>query len=182
MDEIKYICVYCASNDHISKLYIDSAQELGRILAFNGYRLVYGGGNNGLMGVIANEIHQHGGYVVGVITRQFVDMGFAYDGADEMIVTDTMRQRKAIMEQRSDAFIGMPGGYGTLEELLEIITLKQLGIHDKPIVIFNVGSYFKGLISQFETCCSENFVNKQHNIIYQVSHTVEEAVKYIASY
>lgn len=180
MQGTKSICVYCASTDHIPQMYIDTAGKLGRLLVSRGFRLVYGGGNNGLMGVIAEEVHTHGGYVTGVITRQFVDMGFAYDAADEMIVHDTMRQRKAVMAQISDAFIALPGGYGTLEELLEIITLKQLDMHEKPIVILNVGGFYQGLISQFETCGSQNFVNEKHQNIYMVTQSVEDAVACIS--
>ncbi len=180
MQGTKSLCVYCASTDHIPQMYIDTAEKLGRLLVSEGFRLVYGGGNNGLMGVIAEEVHTHGGHVTGVITRQFVDMGFACDVADEMIVQDTMRQRKAVMAQMSDAFIALPGGYGTLEELLEIITLKQLGVHEKPIVILNAGEFYQGLISQFETCGNQNFVNEKHQKIFMVTPSVEDAVTFVS--
>ncbi|MCD6307892.1 MAG: TIGR00730 family Rossman fold protein, partial [Candidatus Latescibacteria bacterium] len=114
------VCVFCASSDSIDGVYRDAAKDLAHELAAQGMTLVYGGGNNGLMGVLAGEMYESGGAVVGVIPQRFVELGFAFDRADEMIVTDGMRERKAIMEERADGFIGLPGGFGTLEEMLEI--------------------------------------------------------------
>ena len=134
------ICVFCASSSAVAEVYVDVARRLGRRLAERGDRLVYGGGNIGLMGTLATACHERGGYIVGVIPESLKDKELAYEAADELIVTQDMRGRKTIMEKNADAFIALPGGFGTLEELLEIITLRQLHYHDKPVVILNTAS------------------------------------------
>src|SRR3989339_409809 len=152
------VCVFCASSDNLPKIYLNSARELGAGLADRKIRLVYGGGNNGLMGVISKEIHEKKGFITGVIPKFLQDMGYAYSDADEMIVTEDMRARKTVMESLSDGFICLAGGFGTLEEILEIITLKSLDVLDKPIVFLNTGHYFNGLFEQFEKAYSERFI------------------------
>jgi len=176
------ICVFCASSDSIDGVYRDAAKDLARELAAHGMTLVYGGGNNGLMGVLSGEMHESGGTLVGVIPRRLVELGFAFDRADEMIVTDGMRERKAIMEERADGFIGLPGGFGTLEEMLEILTLRQLGMLDKPIVFLDVNDFFRGLLVQFETAYRERFVSDECRGLYFVTGSVGEAVGYIRSH
>lgn len=174
------VCVFCASSDHVGKVYSEAAWRLGQGLARGGFTLIYGGGNNGLMGVIAEAIHEHDGTVVGVIPRFFRDMGYAYDRADELIVVDDMRQRKTIMETRADAFIVLPGGFGTLEELLEIITLRQIGVHDKPVVVVNLNGFFNHIIAQFDAGICERFIKAEYRRLFHVVDTAEAAVAYIA--
>ena len=174
------ICVFCASSDHIAEHYYQTAQALGEMMASRDMTLIYGGGNNGLMGYLSAAMFDKGGKIVGVITRGLKELGYAYEDADEMIVTDGMRERKAIMESRADGFIGLPGGFGTLEELLEIITLKQLGFHEKPIVILNINGFFDNLLRQFETGFTENFVDDSCRELYYVAEDVEDAVEYIS--
>jgi len=176
------VCVFCASSNHIGEHYLDAARNLGRLMADSGYSLVYGGGNNGLMGVLSAEMKAHGGKVTGVIPQRLNDLGFAFEGADEMIVTDGMRKRKAIMEERADGFIGLPGGFGTLEELLEIVTLRQLGMLDKPIVFLNVAGFFDGLFSQFEKGFEERFVGETNRSLYYVTGSPEDALRHIAAF
>ena len=174
------VCVFCASSDHIDEKYILTAVELGYAMALRGMPLIYGGGNNGLMGCLSGAVYERGGKIVGVITRSLKELGYAYDGADEMIVTDGMRERKAIMESRAGGFIGLPGGFGTLEELLEIITLKQLGFHRKPIVILNDHGFFDNLLDQFETGYAEHFVDENERKLYYVTGDIAEALDVIS--
>jgi hypothetical protein len=144
------VCVYCSSSDAIADVYPPVAEALGRELVRRDHSLVYGGGAVGLMGVLAHAVHERGGTVTGVIPAKLQDReGIAYD-ADELIVTDTMRERKAIMFRRADAFVVLPGGYGTMEEFMEVLTLKQLGYHDHPIALLNVDGFFDTLLSFFE--------------------------------
>ncbi len=173
------VCVFCASSDHIPGEYLVIARELGAALVGEDIELIYGGGNNGLMGVLSETMHRHGGRHVGVITTVLRDMGFASGLVDEMIVIDGMRARKAIMEERADAFIGLPGGFGTIEELAEIITLRQLGLHDKPIVILNAHDYYSGLIEQFEQGYRERFIDEDCRRLYHVAGDVSDAVGHI---
>ena len=133
------------------------AEQLGGQMAGRGHALVYGGTNVGLMGSVARAMRQAGGKVVGVIPKFIADRGIAYEAADELIITNDMRQRKATMEARSDAFIAMPGGFGTLEEVLEIITLKQLQQHTKPVVFLNPGGFYDPLTSLFEHMYEKRF-------------------------
>ena len=176
------ICVFCASSDHVDEIYTRTVKKLGSAMVSQNMTLIYGGGNNGLMGALSESVHENNGRVIGVITREFKDIGYAYEGTDEMIVTEGMRERKAVMEDLADGFIGFPGGYGTLEELLEIITLKQLRLHDKPIVILNINGFFDNLLRQFETGFSEHFISKKFRSLFHVSDDVDETLEYIRSY
>ena len=176
------VCVFCASSDHGHRRYTEAAIELAHEMAARGMRLVYGGGNNGLMGILSAHLHDAGGQVIGVIPRVLREMGFAYRDADEMIVTDDMRDRKTIMEKYADAFIGMAGGFGTLEEMLEIITLKQIGYHDKPVVFLNTDNFLSGLLDQLEKGYEEHFIDRQYRSLYSVAGSVQEALAYIGAY
>ena len=132
----KVICVYSSSSDSIDEVYFKKASELGSAIATNKDALLFGGGMRGLMGVTAKATHLNGGRVIGVIPEALNQKGVVYETCDELIITKGMRERKAIMDERSDAFIALPGGYGTFEELLEIITLKQLKYHRKQHFVF----------------------------------------------
>jgi len=143
------ICVYCSSSDDIADIYPPVAARLGRELVRRDHTLIYGGGAVGLMGTLAEAVHDAGGTVTGVIPSKLqAREGIAYE-ADELIVTDSMRKRKRIMYQKADAFVVLPGGYGTLEEFMEVLTLKQLGYHDHPIAVLNVDGFFDTLLSFF---------------------------------
>lgn len=169
-----YICVYCSSSDHIPAHYAELARELGRAIAEHGWRLVYGGGSVGMMGALARAVQAAGGYVIGVIPQFLLDLEVGYRSADELIVTTTMRERKRLMDERADVFVALPGGFGTLEELLEILTLRQLGYHDKPIVIVNTGGYYDPLLAQFERIFAEAFTHQRHRRLYTVAADLEE--------
>jgi hypothetical protein len=174
------ICVYCSSSNAIADTYPPVAEALGRGLARRGHELVYGGGAVGLMGVLAHAAHEEGGTVTGVIPSKLQDReGIAYD-ADELIVTDTMRERKGIMFRRSEAFVVLPGGYGTLEEFMEVLTLKQLGYHDYPIAILNVDGFFDTLLDFFEELRDGRFAREAITDLVHVVPTAEEALDRLA--
>ena len=175
------VCVFCASSDHVAEIYIQNAHRLASAMVSHGLTLVYGGGNNGLMGELSAALHRENGRITGVITQELKNLGYAYDGVDEMIVTGSMRERKSVMENLADAFIALPGGFGTLEELLEIITFKQLGLHNKPIVILNVNGFFDNLLKQFETGYSENFIDPYCRHLYYITDNADECLDYIGN-
>lgn len=174
---MKNICVYCASSSQINPVYFETAKKLGRFLAANDMKLIYGGSSVGLMGVLADSVLGSGGEVKGVIPRFMVEMEWQHNGLTELTLTETMHQRKEQMVLISDATIALPGGCGTLEELLEIITWKQLGIYKNPIVIVNVNGYFDHLLAQFEQAADELFMRKQHLELWTVVETAEQAIE-----
>jgi uncharacterized protein (TIGR00730 family) len=170
------VCVFCSSAGGLPQEYRSAARELGRELAGRGHRLVYGGGNVGLMGELARSVHDHGGTVVGVIPQGLVDRELAYDPADELLVTGTLRERKAEMDARADAFVALPGGFGTLEELLEVLTLRQLRLHDRPIVLLNVAGYWDPFLAMVSDMVAQGFAPLGEGGLFQVAKTAAEAV------
>lgn len=178
----RVICVYASSSNSIDKKYTDIAARLGEAIARNGDTFLFGGGMRGLMGAAAMAVHRFGGRVVGIIPEALNLKGVVYELCDELVVTKSLRERKAIMDERSDAFIALPGGFGTLEELLEIITLKQLKYHNKPIVILNCDRFYDALLDQFGHIMDLNFAKPESNLLYHVTSDVEDALKYIDTY
>ena len=178
----KVICVYSASSTTIDKIYFDAAEELGRKIAENSDILLYGGGLLGLMGAVAKAVHANKGKVIGVIPKALNLKGVVYETCDELIITDGMRERKAVMDTKSDAFIALPGGYGTLDELLEIINLKQLKYHNKPIVVLNINNFYDEMLKQFEHIIDQQFANPEYRKLYFVASDILEALEYISSY
>ena len=178
----KVICVYSSSSNYIDKIYFDLAKRLGKAIANNNDTLLFGGGMRGLMGATATAVHCMEGKVIGVIPEALNQKGVVYETCDELVVTKDMRERKSIMDARSDAFIALPGGFGTLEELLEIITLKQLKYHNKPIVIINTNSFFDSILSQFDRIIEQRFAKKESTLLYHISTDVADALNYINSY
>lgn len=177
MNDIKNVCVYSASSTKIASIYFEIAEELGHLLARKGINLINGAGSSGLMGTISNAALQAGGTVTGVIPRFMVEQGWHHQGLTHLVETETMHERKQLMAEMSDGVIALPGGCGTLEELLEIITWKQLGIYLKPIVILNVNGYFDPLLDMLQKSIEENFMREEHRAIWQVATTAEEAVE-----
>lgn len=169
-----HICVYCSSSDRVPEYYQTLATELGAGLARRGWPLVYGGASIGLMGAAARGTHAGGGRVIGIIPQALLDREIAYTQADELIVTTTMRERKRLMDERADAFVTLPGGFGTLEELLEIVTLKQLGIHQKPIIIVNLDGFYDPLLAQFERSFDQSFTHTRYRSLYHIAHQIDE--------
>lgn len=178
----KVICVYASSSCNIDRVYFQAAEELGKAIALRGDTLLFGGGLIGLMGATAKAVHQHYGQVIGVIPKALNLKGVVYETCDELIVTEGMRERKAVMDARSDAFIALPGGFGTLEEVLEIITLKQLKYHNKPIVIMNVNGFYDRLLKQFEVIIDQKFAKPASKGLYHLANNPNEALEYIDSY
>lgn len=178
----KVICVYSSSSCSIGKIYFDMAAQLGKEIAARGDMLLYGAGMIGLMGETARAVHQNNGKVIGVIPEALNIKGVVYEVCDELIVTKGMRERKAVMDERSDAFIALPGGFGTLEELLEMITLKQLRYHNKPIVILNTNGFYDKLLQQFEVIMDERFAKQESRDLYFVAESITEALEYIDNY
>lgn len=157
------ICVFCGSQAGTNGLYQQAAAALGQLLAQRRYGLVYGGGHVGLMGVIADAVLQAGGEVIGVIPEAMVARELAHTGVTRMHVVSSMHDRKARMAELADGFIAMPGGYGTFEELFEIITWAQLGLHQKPIGLLNVAGYFDALMALVEHAIAEGFIKPEHS-------------------
>lgn len=179
---MKRICVFAASSNKVDQKYTDLAYELGRLMAANGMGLVFGAGDVGLMGACVRGVKDHNGHAIGVIPEKLNLPGIAYTGCDELIVTPTMHERKSKMEALADGFVALPGGFGTLEELLETITLKQLGYHDHPIVILDQDGFYQNLIAQFETCIGEKFADKAWRALYFCAKDPQQAIDYLASY
>lgn len=178
----KHICVYCSSSNAIDSGYFEAAQQLGKLMAQRGWHLVYGGGDVGLMGTVARTVHEYQGKVIGVIPEALRAKEVSYEACDELIVTETMRERKAIMEERAEAFIVLPGGFGTLEELLEMLTAKQLKHHQKPIVILNIAHFYDALLTMFDHLFAKKFARIEDQHLYTVATNVERAITYIEIY
>jgi uncharacterized protein (TIGR00730 family) len=170
----KLLCVYCSSSDRLDPKYAEAAAELGRAMVTHGWGLVYGGGKTGLMGAVARAVKQNGGRVVGVIPEFMKARELAFDGADELVTVITMRERKLLMETRADAFVALPGGWGTLEEILEILTLRQLDVVRKPCVFLNQDGFYDDLLRLFSRMLRENFFKPSNMGLFRVAATVDE--------
>ncbi|MBO5721147.1 MAG: TIGR00730 family Rossman fold protein [Bacteroidales bacterium] len=176
----KTVCVYCASSSKVDKVYINAAYSLGKMFVENGIRCVFGAGKTGLMGALARGVMDHNGEIIGVIPEFMVEEGWGNDELTQMEITPSMHSRKEIMAQLSDATIAMPGGCGTLEELMEIITWKQLGLFGGTIIILNINNYYSPLIEMLERAVEENFMREEHRAIWQVATTPREAIKLLS--
>lgn len=170
------ICVYGAASPTIDPEYIQKVEELGREMVARGHSLVFGGGGNGVMGAAARGVRDAGGHILGVIPKFFdqENVEALCDFCDELIQPDTMRQRKQIMEDNSDAFIVAPGGIGTFEEFFEILTLKQLCRHNKPIVVYNIKGYYNELNAMMQCSIEKNFIRKNCLELYQTTDDLKE--------
>ena len=177
MNQIKNVCVYSASSTKIAPVYFAAAEELGRLLAMRGINLINGAGSIGLMAATSNAALQAGGTVTGIIPRFMVEQGWHHSGLTRLVETETMHERKQLMAQMSDAVIALPGGCGTMEELLEIITWKQLGLFLNPIVVLNVDGFYDPLLEMLQRAIDGNFMRPEHGSIWQVASTPEEAVE-----
>ena len=176
------ICVYGASSKSIDAIFTDAGYELGMKLAKRGYGLIFGGGDNGMMGAVARGVHDGGGHVTGIAPSFFNVDGVLYPLCDEIIYTETMRQRKQKMEDMSGAFIVSPGGIGTFEEFFEILTLKQLARTDKPLIILNTDGYYDALLSMLQHTADTSFMTKDTFDLIYVTDSSDKALDYIASY
>lgn len=171
------VCVYCASSTQIDDKYFRVAEELGTLIAQKGLRLITGAGNLGLMNTVQDAALAAGGEAIGVIPSFMVKEGWHHTGLTELVETSSMHERKQTMADLSDGVIALPGGCGTMEELLEIITWKQLGLYLNPIVILNTDGYYDHLLAQLGKAVEENFMRSIHADIWRVAATPEEAVR-----
>ena len=179
MNQINSVCVYSASSTKIDAVYFQAAETLGRLFAEHHIRLINGAGSIGLMCSVADAVLKNGGEVTGVIPRFMVEQNWHHTGLTELIEVESMHERKQKMANLSDGIIALPGGCGTLEELLEIITWKQLGLYLNPIVILNTNGFFDPLLAMLQRAMDENFMRQQHGTIWHVASTPQEAVELI---
>lgn len=170
------VCVFCASSANIDSRYLEAARDLGGLLAREGWRCVNGGGAVGLMGALTDGVLDAGGKVTGVIPKFMVDNGWCYDRLDDVVITADMHQRKQMMSEMASAVIAMPGGVGTLEELLETLTWRQLGLVKVPIIILNTMGYYDPLLAMLHQAIDEGFMKESHARLWRVAATPAEAV------
>ncbi|KAK3226521.1 hypothetical protein Dsin_006383 [Dipteronia sinensis] len=180
--KFKRICVFCGSSQGKKSSYQDAAIELGNELVSRNIDLVYGGGSIGLMGLVSQAVHDGGRHVIGVIPKTLMPRELTGETVGEVKAVAGMHQRKAEMAKHSDAFIALPGGYGTLEELLEVITWAQLGIHDKPVGLLNVDGYYNSLLSFIDKAVEEGFISPSARQIILSAPTAKELVKKLEEY
>lgn len=175
------ICVYGASSPTIDNIYKEKVAYLGKVMVQRGHSLVFGGGGNGLMGAVANGVHSAGGHIIGVIPQFFLDekIEAVCDFCNEMITIETMRERKQIMEDNAEAFIIVPGGIGTYEEFFEILTLKQLCRHNKPIVIYNIEGYYNEIDIAMKEAMKKNFIKDNCVELYVVTDDLDKLFEYV---
>jgi uncharacterized protein (TIGR00730 family) len=181
VSHIKKVCVYCGSSAKVDDIFFQTAERLGVLLAENGYELVYGGGRIGLMGTVASAVMSNGGKVTGIIPTHLADKEVAHSGLSELYVVGTMHERKKMMVDRSDAFIVMPGGLGTLDEFFEIMTWWQLGLHDMPILIVNVGGYWNKLMELIDSIVAHKFCSTSDRDHILFLDSVEDVAKALAT-
>ncbi|MGC2199636.1 MAG: TIGR00730 family Rossman fold protein [Stellaceae bacterium] len=172
MRRIRRLCVYCGSSGEVGEQYRSAASDLGARLAAAGIGVVYGGGRVGLMGLLADAALAAGGKVIGIIPSRLRDAELAHQGATELIVVDTMHERKRLMAEKADAFAILPGGIGTLDEMFEILSWKQLGLHDKPILLADIGGYWSPLRALLEQIVAEGFARPDTRRLLEVVPTV----------
>ena len=176
MNQIKNVCVYSASSTKIAPVYFAAAEELGRLLAMRSINLINGAGSIGLMAATSNAALSAGGTVTGVIPRFMVEQNWHHSGLTRLVETETMHERKQLMAEMSDGVIALPGGCGTMEELLEIITWKQLGLYLKPIVILNINGFYDPLLEMLQRAIDGHFMRPEHGTIWQVATSPQEAI------
>lgn len=176
------ICIYGASSTTLEPVYYEQAEKLGTLMAKAGHTLVFGGGREGLMGAAARGVHADGGEIIGIAPRFFDEPGVLYEHCTEMIYTDTMRERKQLMEEKSQATIVLPGGIGTYEEFFEMLTLKQLGRTDRAIVIVNTNAYYEPMQRLLEATAQSRFMSSNCLELYKLVDTPEQALDYINNY
>jgi cytokinin riboside 5'-monophosphate phosphoribohydrolase len=182
MNKPSTICVFCGSSELVDEIFKATAFELGLELGRRGIDLIYGGASIGLMGCVARGVHKEKGKVIGVLPEFFKTKDIAYSEADELIITRDMRERKAVMDQRSDAFIVLPGGIGTLEEAIEILSMRQLKLTDKPLIFINTQGFYEELILVFEKMIGLRFAKPNIIDMYKVASDPESALDYALSY
>jgi uncharacterized protein (TIGR00730 family) len=176
------ICVFCSSSNAINDDYFAEAEQLGKLIGKANHTLINGGANVGLMETITISARKTGARTVGIIPKLMIGRSLASNNTHDVIITKDMMERKEKMREMSDAFIALPGGFGTLEEILEVLTLRQLSYHTKPIVFVNTNNFFEHLFKQFEASYTEQFAKELYRDLYFVARNSAEAIEYIESY
>jgi len=179
---VKSVVVYCGSSDESRAVYLEAASRMGQALVDRGLTLIFGGGRTGMMGAVADAALQAGGTVVGIMPRQFDTPVLAHPGLSQMILVDSMHQRKALMAEMGDGFIALPGGFGTLEELFEILTWAQIGMHSKPVGVLNAEGYFDPLLALIDHARREGFIYSVHRALLACERTPEALLDRLAAY
>ncbi|MCF6353226.1 MAG: TIGR00730 family Rossman fold protein [Cyclobacteriaceae bacterium] len=182
MKAIKSISVFCGSSSGVNPLYAQKAKELGFFIGSNNYHLVYGGGNIGLMGIIANAALKAGGKVTGVLPHFLNKKEVGHVALSKLLLVDSMHERKQKIEQLSDAFIAMPGGFGTLEEVSEMLTWAQLGLHQKPIGLYNINNFYDSLLTQMDVMVKEGFLKPQNRNMVLEGTCPEQLIATLKAY
>ena len=180
--DIKTICIFASSSNSIDEKYYVAATILGELIAKNGYNIIYGGSNRGLMGAVTKSAFDLGSHITGVMPERLYNMGIEEGNCSEFIVTKEMRERKAKMDELSQAIIALPGGFGTLEELSEMIVQKQLGYNSKPVVLLNTNGFYNKLIEFFQKTIKEDFAPKKCSDLYFCADSPYEAIEYVNQY
>ena len=174
---MKRLCVFCGSSRGANPAYSEAARKLGQLLAQRGLELVFGAGHIGLMGVLADAVLEAGGHAIGVIPRSMVEKELAHTRLGQLHIVDTMHERKALMADLADAFIALPGGFGTADELFEILTWAQLGMHQKPVGLINVAGFFDPLLAWLDRAVADGFLKAKHRGLLIEAATVEEVLE-----
>ncbi len=178
----KILCIYCSSSNDLPEKFYKISKELGEMLAQKGYNMVYGGSTRGMMGTIADNALKNGAEVIGVMPEKFQDWGLQQPNLTKLIITKDMRERKATMEKHADAFIAMPGGFGTFEEIFEILVAKQLNYHNKPVIFMNFDGYYDNMFKMFDTLYQNGFAKDETKTLYFIANTLDEMFDYIQKY
>lgn len=181
-NNIKNICVFAGSSFGNREIYKQSAQLLAKQIVINGYNIVFGGGSNGLMGVLADSVIEHDGYIIGIITEQLNDIEVGHPGLNEMVIVDTMHERKKLMSEKSDAIICLPGGVGTWEEFFESLTWNQLGLQSKPIILLNIENYYSTLKDFVEHAVHEGFLPRSTSNELIFANSIDEAMDLVDNF
>ena len=176
------MCIYCSSSNNLPEKFYIVSREIGEKLAKNGFNMVYGGTTVGMMGVIADNALKNGAEVIGVIPERIASFGLKHPELAQVVLTKDMRERKATMEKLSDIFVAMPGGFGTFEEVFEILVAKQLGYHDKPVIFVNFDGYYDNMIKMFDTLYENKFAKEEMKDLYYIATNVDEVFEYVKTY
>jgi uncharacterized protein (TIGR00730 family) len=176
------VCVYCSSSERVDRVFFDVASELGRLLGERRNNLVFGGGNVGPMHALAAAVKEHGGRVLSVIPKVFDEKGLTYEGSDEVTVTRDLQERRITMIKNSDVFVALPGGYGTLEEVSENVTMRQLDFHQRPIALVNVNGFWDGYLAFLDQLERERFIRPEHRALVHVADSPAAALDYLDDY
>jgi uncharacterized protein (TIGR00730 family) len=181
MESIRAVTVYCSSSTTLDLVFYAAGKALGSAIAREGWDLVYGGNHVGLMATLADAARLAGGRVIGVTPQLFVDKGVGDDKCDELIITENLRDRKAMLETRGDAFVALPGGLGTFEEIFDIVVHRQLGYHKKPVILLNIAGYYDPLIQMIQDGVEKHFIKIESRRLFVVAPTVESAIACLRS-